>query len=107
MLILIVLCLHVHNCRGGENTTHGSVVKVRRMREEEGDILNTVLVLHDAFFEYQTKPELPSLGDLYHEGKEFEHTQIGHMGILIHGNLSSLLMEVGKRYFCLGLGTCS
>ena len=29
-------------------------------------------VLHDAFFKYQTKPKLTSLGDLYHEGKEFE-----------------------------------
>ncbi|PQQ10114.1 splicing factor 3B subunit 2 [Prunus yedoensis var. nudiflora] len=29
-------------------------------------------VLHDAFFKYQTKPKLTTLGDLYHEGKEFE-----------------------------------
>ncbi|XP_057436052.1 pre-mRNA-splicing factor sap145-like isoform X2 [Lotus japonicus] len=29
-------------------------------------------VLHDAFFKYQTKPKLTSLGELYHEGKEFE-----------------------------------
>ena len=29
-------------------------------------------VLHDAFFKYQTKPELTGLGDLYYEGKEFE-----------------------------------
>lgn len=29
-------------------------------------------VLHDAFFKYQTKPELTALGDLYYEGKEFE-----------------------------------
>ena len=29
-------------------------------------------VLHDAFFKYQTKPELTPLGDLYYEGKEFE-----------------------------------
>ncbi|XP_062013242.1 pre-mRNA-splicing factor sap145-like isoform X1 [Rosa rugosa] len=29
-------------------------------------------VLHDAFFNYQTMPELTTLGDLYHEGKEFE-----------------------------------
>ncbi|MED6200287.1 hypothetical protein PIB30_083586 [Stylosanthes scabra] len=30
-------------------------------------------LLHDAFFKYQTKPKLTSLGDLYHEGKEFEY----------------------------------
>ncbi|XP_057436058.1 uncharacterized protein LOC130728568 isoform X2 [Lotus japonicus] len=29
-------------------------------------------ILHDAFFKYQTKPKLTSLGELYHEGKEFE-----------------------------------
>lgn len=29
-------------------------------------------MLHDAFFKYQTKPELTALGDLYYEGKEFE-----------------------------------
>ncbi|VAI44328.1 unnamed protein product [Triticum turgidum subsp. durum] len=29
-------------------------------------------VLHDAFFKYQTKPNLTSHGDLYYEGKEFE-----------------------------------
>lgn len=29
-------------------------------------------VLHDAFFKYQTKPNLASHGDLYYEGKEFE-----------------------------------
>ncbi|KAM3240421.1 hypothetical protein ACQJBY_053859 [Aegilops geniculata] len=28
--------------------------------------------LHDAFFKYQTKPNLTSHGDLYYEGKEFE-----------------------------------
>ena len=29
-------------------------------------------VLHDAFFKYQTKPKLSSLGEMYYEGKEFE-----------------------------------
>jgi splicing factor 3B subunit 2 len=29
-------------------------------------------VLHDAFFKYQTKPNLSGLGELYYEGKEFE-----------------------------------
>ena len=29
-------------------------------------------VLHDAFFKFQTKPDLTGLGDLYYEGKEFE-----------------------------------
>ena len=29
-------------------------------------------VLHDAFFKYQTRPKLTSLGDIYYEGKEYE-----------------------------------
>eukprot|EP00301_Raphidiophrys_heterophryoidea_P007330 c12848_g6_i1.p1 GENE.c12848_g6_i1~~c12848_g6_i1.p1 ORF type:complete len:575 (-),score=147.91 c12848_g6_i1:160-1884(-) len=29
-------------------------------------------VLHDAFFKYQTKPEMTVHGDIYYEGKEFE-----------------------------------
>jgi len=29
-------------------------------------------VLHDAFFRYQEKPRMTGVGDLYHEGKEFE-----------------------------------
>lgn len=29
--------------------------------------------LHDAFFRYQTKPPLTTFGELYYEGKEFEH----------------------------------
>ena len=28
--------------------------------------------LHDAFFKWQTKPEMTHHGDLYYEGKEFE-----------------------------------
>lgn len=31
-------------------------------------------VLHDAFFKYQTKPNLTGLGELYYEGKEFDLT---------------------------------
>eukprot|EP00983_Pelagomonas_calceolata_P131275 1161761-Pelagomonas_calceolata.AAC.5 len=30
------------------------------------------LVLHDAFFKYQTKPKLTQIGEMYYEGKEFE-----------------------------------
>ena len=29
--------------------------------------------LHDAFFRFQTKPPLTNFGELYYEGKEFEH----------------------------------
>ena len=29
-------------------------------------------MLHDAFFKYQTKPKLTSVGEMYYEGKEFE-----------------------------------
>jgi splicing factor 3B subunit 2 len=31
-------------------------------------------VLHDAFFKFQTKPQLTHHGELYYEGKEFEVT---------------------------------
>ena len=29
-------------------------------------------VLHDAFFKYQTKPKMTSVGEIYYEGKEYE-----------------------------------
>ena len=29
-------------------------------------------VLHDAFFRFQTKPVLSTMGDIYYEGKEFD-----------------------------------
>ncbi|KAK4271503.1 hypothetical protein QN277_020191 [Acacia crassicarpa] len=43
-----------------------------RMQPKMGKMDIDYQVLHDAFFKYQTKPKLTSLGDLYHEGKEFE-----------------------------------
>lgn len=39
-------------------------------------------VLHDAFFKYQTKPNLSGLGELYYEGKEFEARVRPHFGCL-------------------------
>jgi len=48
-------------------------------------------VLHDAFFKYQTKPELTGLGDLYYEGKEFEamvkNAKPGVLGEALQGAL--------------------
>ncbi len=48
-------------------------------------------VLHDAFFKYQTKPELTGLGDLYYEGKEFEamvkNAKPGVLGEVLQGAL--------------------
>ncbi|CCI50321.1 unnamed protein product [Albugo candida] len=43
-----------------------------RMQPKVGRIDIDYQVLHDAFFRYQTKPDLSILGDLYFEGKEFE-----------------------------------
>ncbi|XP_009593588.1 uncharacterized protein LOC107785564 [Nicotiana tabacum] len=43
-----------------------------RMQPKMGKMDIDYQVLHDAFFKYQTKPKLTSLGDLYYEGKEFE-----------------------------------
>ncbi|VFQ89519.1 unnamed protein product [Cuscuta campestris] len=43
-----------------------------RMQPKVGKMDIDYQVLHDAFFKYQTKPKLTSLGDLYFEGKEFE-----------------------------------
>ncbi|KAI5590756.1 hypothetical protein Peur_053495 [Populus x canadensis] len=43
-----------------------------RMQPKMGKMDIDYQVLHDAFFKYQTKPKLTTLGDLYHEGKEFE-----------------------------------
>ena len=43
-----------------------------RMRPRMGAIDIDYQILHDAFFRYQTKPQLTALGELYYEGKEFE-----------------------------------
>ena len=43
-----------------------------RMRPKMGAIDIDYNTLHDAFFRYQTKPQLTAHGDLYYEGKEFE-----------------------------------
>ncbi|XP_038890808.1 splicing factor 3B subunit 2 [Benincasa hispida] len=43
-----------------------------RMQPKMGKMDIDYQVLHDAFFKYQTKPKLTTLGDLYYEGKEFE-----------------------------------
>ncbi|KDO21252.1 hypothetical protein SPRG_13551 [Saprolegnia parasitica CBS 223.65] len=50
----------------------GSAKMRERMQPKMGRIDIDYQVLHDAFFRYQTKPPLSSLGDLYYEGKEFE-----------------------------------
>lgn len=43
-----------------------------RMAPKLGRVDINYQVLHDAFFKFQTKPELSIHGDLYYEGKEFE-----------------------------------
>ncbi|OQS02106.1 hypothetical protein THRCLA_21504, partial [Thraustotheca clavata] len=55
----------------------GSIKMRERMQPKLGRIDIDYQVLHDAFFRYQTKPKLTTLGDLYYEGKEFE-VQLKH-----------------------------
>lgn len=43
-----------------------------KLRPKMGKIDVDYQKLHDAFFKYQTKPEMTTHGDLYYEGKEFE-----------------------------------
>lgn len=43
-----------------------------KMTPKMGKIDIDYQVLHDAFFKYQTKPEMTKHGDIYYEGKEFE-----------------------------------
>eukprot|EP01104_Vermistella_antarctica_P019186 TRINITY_DN739_c0_g3_i1.p1 TRINITY_DN739_c0_g3~~TRINITY_DN739_c0_g3_i1.p1 ORF type:complete len:599 (-),score=234.44 TRINITY_DN739_c0_g3_i1:213-2009(-) len=43
-----------------------------RARPKMGKLEIDFQILHDAFFRYQTKPDLLRHGDLYYEGKEFE-----------------------------------
>jgi splicing factor 3B subunit 2 len=43
-----------------------------RMNPKLGKMDIAYQVLHDAFFKYQTVPQVTQYGDLYYEGKEFE-----------------------------------
>ncbi|XP_047313417.1 splicing factor 3B subunit 2-like isoform X2 [Impatiens glandulifera] len=67
-----------------------------RMQPKMGKMDIDYQVLHDAFFKYQTKPKLSSLGELYHEGKEFE-VKLREMkpGMLSHELKESLGMPEG------------
>ncbi|XP_027191854.1 uncharacterized protein [Cicer arietinum] len=68
-----------------------------RMQPKMGKMDIDYQVLHDAFFKYQTKPKLTSLGDLYHEGKEFE-VKLREMkpGMLSHELKEALGMPEGS-----------
>ena len=44
----------------------------QRMQPKLGRIDIDYQKLHDAFFKYQTKPQMSIQGDIYYEGKEFE-----------------------------------
>ena len=61
-----------------------------RIRPKTGKLDIDYQVLHDAFFRFQTKPKLSSIGDLYYEGKEFEASDVHQKK---PGNLSTVLME--------------
>jgi splicing factor 3B subunit 2 len=65
-----------------------------KMQPKTGKIDIDYQVLHDAFFKYQTKPKLTTMGELYYEGKEFEV----HMKEMKPGVLSAALKEA------LGMG---
>ncbi|CAJ2648658.1 unnamed protein product [Trifolium pratense] len=67
-----------------------------RMQPKMGKMDIDYQVLHDAFFKYQTKPKLTSLGELYHEGKEFE-VKLREMkpGMLSHELKEALGMPEG------------
>ncbi len=43
-----------------------------KMQPKMGKLDIDYQVLHDAFFKFQTKPQLTVMGDLYYEGKEYE-----------------------------------
>merc|ERR1719183_2032047 len=43
-----------------------------QVKPKRGKIAINYQLLHDAFFRHQTKPDLTTFGELYHEGKEFE-----------------------------------
>ncbi|PNY12394.1 splicing factor 3B subunit 2-like protein [Trifolium pratense] len=68
-----------------------------RMQPKMGKMDIDYQVLHDAFFKYQTKPKLSSLGELYHEGKEFE-VKLREMkpGMLSHELKEALGMPEGS-----------
>lgn len=54
-----------------------------RMRPKMGRLDIDYQVLHDAFFKFQTKPQMTQIGDLYYEGKEFRvHVKNKRPGIL-------------------------
>ncbi|KAL3741859.1 hypothetical protein ACJRO7_017347 [Eucalyptus globulus] len=67
-----------------------------RMQPKMGKMDIDYQVLHDAFFKYQTKPKLTTLGDLYFEGKEFE-VKLREMkpGMLSHELKEALGMPEG------------
>ena len=43
-----------------------------RVQPKMGKLTIDYQKLHDAFFKYQTKPEMTGHGEVYYEGKEFE-----------------------------------
>lgn len=53
-----------------ENTTKQN--QRARVNPKMGKIDIDYQVLHDAFFKYQTKPEMTIFGDVYYEGREWE-----------------------------------
>lgn len=70
-----------------------------RMQPKTGKMDIDYQVLHDAFFKYQTKPKLTTLGDVYYEGKEFDQVklrdQIKPGGMLSHELKQALGMPDG------------
>ncbi len=67
-----------------------------RMQPKLGKIDVDYQVLHDAFFRYQTKPDMTRFGDLYYEGKELEkRSRLVRPGHLSEELRKALGMEPG------------
>mmetsp|Transcript_25215 Transcript_25215/g.28042 ORF Transcript_25215/g.28042 Transcript_25215/m.28042 type:complete len:536 (-) Transcript_25215:99-1706(-) len=67
-----------------------------RMNPKMGRLDIDYQVLHDAFFRYQTKPQMTRFGDLYYEGKEFElKVQEKRPGVLNEALTKALGMPPG------------
>ena len=74
-----------------------------KMQPKMGKLDIDYQVLHDAFFKFQTKPQLTVMGDLYYEGKEYE-ARVGPFSLLCprtqanfpSGILSSVVYSAGQ-----------
>lgn len=69
-----------------------------KIRPKVGKIQMDYQQLHDAFFKWQTKPQLSMHGDLYYEGKEFEKKYKFKPGELSEELRKALGMPTGQGF---------